>query len=68
MTIHCVTYLEEINERDGQCCRSSGEVEILNKVMYRLSTSTKTFTQAREKQLRFAVWEDRLPTVATNGI
>jgi len=41
MTIPFATYLEEINERDGQYCSSFTGVKILNEVMYRLSTATK---------------------------
>lgn len=62
MTVPCVTYLEEIYERGEQYCISFTGVEILNEVMYRLSTATKIYIQAREDQLRFALWEDRFPT------
>lgn len=48
--------------RDGLYCISFTGVEILNAVMYRLSTATKPFIQAIEDQLRFALWEDRFPT------
>ena len=62
MTIPYATYLEEINERDGIYCSSFTGVGIVNEVMYRLSTATKTYIQAREERLRFALWEERFPT------
>jgi hypothetical protein len=62
MTIPCATYLEEINKRVGQYFVSFTGMEILNQVLYRLSTATKTYIQAREKELRFALWEDMFPT------